>query len=176
MSLSIDQFKAKLANGGARANLFKVICNFPSYAGGNSELTSYMVKAASLPGSVIGNVPVPFRGRVLNLPGDRTYEPWTITVLNDTTMEVRNAFEKWAQGIQNQSQNKGKQKPSEYLVDLTVQQLDRNEKVTKEYKIIGAYPTNISSIDLASDTNDAVEEFTVDFTYQYWTSTQSAVI
>jgi hypothetical protein len=170
MSLDINQFKAKLTGGGARPNLFKCIINFPLGAGGNTELASFMIKGAQLPSSVIAPLPVPFRGRVLNLAGDRTFEPWTITVLNDTKMEIRNAFERWMNLMQSHSINTGVQNPLLYQTNLEVQQLDKSNNVTKRYNIIGAFPTNISSIELSSESNDQVEEFTVELTYQYWLS------
>ena len=97
--LGVDDFKAKLLGGGARPNLFKATLNFPGYAAGNVELTSFMCKAAQLPGSTIAPVVVPFRGRQLQIAGDRTFEPWTVTIINDSGMDVRNAMERWMNGI-----------------------------------------------------------------------------
>ena len=98
--LGVDDFKSKLTGGGARGNLFKATANFPGFAGGDVELTSFMIKAASLPASVISPITIPYRGRQLQIAGDRTFEPWTITVINDTGMDVRNAFERWMNGYQ----------------------------------------------------------------------------
>jgi hypothetical protein len=170
MALNIDDFKAKLTGGGARPNLFKVICNFPSVAGGNTELASFMIKGAALPASVLGSIEVPFRGRKLKVAGDRTFEPWTITVINDNSMDIRNSFERWMNFINQHQANAGSANPSNYQTDMTVQQLDRAGKVVKSYNFRGVYPSNVSQIDLNFETNDAIEEFTVELNYQYWES------
>ena len=168
--LGVDDFKAKLTGGGARPNLFKATINFPAYAGGDSEFTSFMVKGAGLPASVIASIDVPFRGRQLKIAGDRTFEPWTITVINDAEMRVRNSFETWMNGINEHVNNTGLQNPTDYQADMIVEQLGKDGSVTKTYTLRGAYPTNISQIDLSYDTNDAIEEFTVEINYQYWES------
>ena len=168
--LGVDDFKAKLTGGGARPNLFKATINFPAYAGGDSEFTSFMVKGAGLPASVIANIDVPFRGRQLKIAGDRTFEPWTITIINDSEMRVRNSFETWMSGINNHVENTGLQNPTDYQADMIVEQLGKDGSVTKTYTLRGAYPTNISQIDLSYETNDAIEEFTVEINYQYWES------
>lgn len=167
---NVDDFKSKLIGGGARPNLFKAIVNFPAYAQGDTELTSFMCKGAQLPGSVIAQIDVPYRGRQLKIAGDRTFENWTITVLNDTAMEVRNAMERWMNGMNEHVNNTGLSNPTDYQADMAIQQLDKSGNVTKTYTIRGAYPVNVSSIDLSYDTNDAIEEFTVELAYQYWES------
>ena len=168
--LNINDFKAKLTGGGARPNLFKVTINYPSYVGGNAEVTSFMAKAAQLPGSVIAAIEIPFRGRKLKIAGDRTFEPWTITVINDTNFTVRNAMETWSNGINAHAANTGITNPNDYQADLKVEQLDKDESVLKTYNFRGCFPTNISAIDLNYETNDTIEEFTVEFQVQYWDS------
>lgn len=168
--LGVDDFKAKLRGGGARANLFKVTLNYPAYAGGDVELTSFMCRAANLPGSNIANIDVPFRGRILKVAGDRTFEPWTVTVLNDTGFEVRDAMERWMNGINAHSANTGLVNPADYQVDLVVEQLDRDESVIKRYNFRGAYPITVAEIALTYDQAGEVETFDVTFEYQYWES------
>jgi hypothetical protein len=168
-TLSVDDFKSKLIGGGARANLFKVIVNNPPVGAGlNTELLSFTCKGAQLPGSVVAQIDVPFRGRQLKVAGDRTFENWTITVYNEDKQDVRNSFENWMNIINDVKENSGEKNPTRYQADMIVQQLDRQGKVTKEYDIRGGFPVNISAIDLAYDANDAIEEFTVEFAYQYW--------
>jgi len=169
-TLGVDDFKSKLIGGGARPNLFKAIVNFPAYAGGDTELTSFMCKGAQLPASVIAQLDIPFRGRQLKIAGDRTFENWTITVINDAAMEVRNAMERWMNGMNEHVNNTGLSNPSDYQTDMAIQQLDRAGNVTKEYTIRGTYPVNVSAVDLSYETNDAIEEFTVELAYQYWES------
>ncbi len=170
MALNVDDFKSKLVGGGARANLFKVICNFPGVAGGNTELASFMIKGAALPASVIAPIEVSFRGRKLKVAGDRTFEAWTITVINDNGMDIRNAFERWMNYINQHKANAGSVNPSSYQTDMEVQQLDREGNTVKAYTFRGTFPTNISQIDLNFETNDAIEDFTVELNYQYWES------
>ena len=169
--LRIDDFKSQLIGGGARANLFKVTCNFPDIITRvDTVKTSFMIKAAQLPSSVIAPITVPYRGRQLQIAGDRTFEPWTITVINDTGMEVRNAFESWMNGINSHVANIGASNPTLYTADMYVDQLDKAGNTTKQYKFVGTVPTNISAIDVSNDSENTIEEFTVELQVLYWTS------
>ena len=169
-TLGVDDFKSKLIGGGARPNLFKATVNYPAYAAGDSELTSFLCKGAQLPSSVIAQIDVPFRGRQLKIAGDRTFENWSITILNDVNMEVRSAIERWMNGINEHVNNTGLSNPTDYRADMIVEQLNKAGETTKTYTIRGAYPVNVSAIDLSYDSNDAIEEFTVEWAYQYWES------
>lgn len=168
--LGVDDFKAKLKGGGARPNLFKATINFPGYANGNVELTSFMCRAAQLPASVMSEIIVPFRGRELKIAGDRTFEIWSPTIINDTDFAVRDAMERWMNGINAHSDNSGLTNPVDYQADLIVEQLDRDGSTLKTYNFRGCFPTNVSPIDLSYDPAAAIEEFTVDFQVQYWES------
>tara|TARA_B100000287_G_scaffold427468_1_gene477154 strand:+ start:3623 stop:4150 length:528 start_codon:yes stop_codon:yes gene_type:complete len=168
--LGVDDFKSKLVGGGARANLFKATINFPSFAQGDVELTSFMCKAATLPSSVIAPIMVPFRGRQLQIAGDRTFEPWTVTIINDTDFSVRNAMERWMNGINQHNSNTGMVNPVDYQADMRIEQLNKAGESVKLYDIRGTFPTNISAIDLSYDTENAIEEFTVELQVQYWES------
>lgn len=135
-----------------------------------SELVTFLVKAANIPASTVGVIEVPYRGRTLKIAGDRTFEPWTVTVLNDKNFALRAKFESWSTKIQNLQQNK--QEPAniaDYQGNGTVQQLDRRQEQVRAYSFQGIWPSNISAIDLAWDSNDTVEEYTVEFQVQYWT-------
>ena len=123
--LGVDDFKSKLRGGGARPNLFKATINFPGYANGDAELTSFLCEAAQLPGSTMGIIPVPFRGRILKMAGDRTFAEWTVTIINDTDFAIRNSMERWMNGINAHSSNTGLAAPIAYEADLSVDQLDR---------------------------------------------------
>lgn len=169
-TFKIDSLKGKLQGGGARPNLFKATINFPGYAGGDSELTSFLCKAAQLPGSVVGQIDVPFRGRQLKLAGDRTFENWTVTILNDENFSIRNAMERWMNGINEHRSGEGFINPVDYQSDLIIDQLSRDDTITKSIVIRGAFPVNVAPIDLSYDTVDAIEEFTVEFAFQYWES------
>ena len=169
---NINDFKAKLAGGGARANQFKVTMPFPGYAqvGGEIEDLAFLCRSTTIPAMAVGVVEVPFRGRKIYIGGDRNFEPWSITVLNDTNFKIRNAMERWQNGINNMSDNEGLTNPVDYQVDCFVDHLDRNGNTIKSYTLRGLFPTGISAIDLNYDEQAAVEEFTVEFRYQYFES------
>jgi hypothetical protein len=185
---TIDDFKANVAADFARPNLFQVDLNFPQGIINNAaliELGKFTVRAANLPASNIGVIEVPFRGRVLKIAGDRTFEPWTITVQNDSNFALRNAFELWASSIQAYNENftsaagLGDQDDATgYFADMTVHQLARDikngesPKILKSYKFYNVFPSNIAAIDLDFGSNDAIEEFTVELQTQYWTPIQ----
>ena len=168
--LGVDDFKSKLRGGGARPNLFKATLNFPAYAGGDVELSSFLCKTAQLPVSEMALVNVPFRGRQLKIAGDRTFQNWTVTIINDTDFSVRDSLERWMNGINSHAANTGLSNPVDYEADLSVDQLDRNGDVLKTYNFRGCFPVNIGEIALSYETNDVVEEFTVEFAIQYWES------
>ena len=172
--LGVDDFKSKLTGGGARANLFKVTCNFPGYAQGDVEFTSFMCKGAQMPASVITPITVPFRGRQLQIAGDRTFEPITLTIINDADFKVRNAFERWMNGMNEHVNNTGLSNPTDYQADLIVEQLNKAGEVTKKYDIRGAFPTNLSAIDVSYDNDSTIEEFTVELQVQYWESSTTS--
>ena len=182
---TIDDFKANVASDFARPNLFQVDLAFPSGIINNASLVNlgkFTVRAANLPSSQVGVIEVPFRGRVLKIAGDRTFEPWTITVQNDSNFALRNAFELWSSSIQAYNENftsaagLGDQDDSTgYFSDMSVHQLARDvkdgekPKVLKSYKFYNVFPSNIAAIDLDYGNNDAIEEFTVELQTQYWT-------
>jgi hypothetical protein len=170
--LRIEDFKSQLKGGGARPNLFQCIITYPPgvNAQGDVVKTSFMAKAAQLPGSTMSPIPVAYRGRQLQIAGDRTFEPWTVTIINDTDFSVRNSMERWMNAINAHSANTGLTNPADYQTDLFVDQLDKDGAKLKTYTIKSAFPTNVSAIDVAYDTNDTIEEFTVEFQMQYWES------
>ncbi len=170
---NINDFKARLAGGGARANQFKVVMPFPGYAqvGGEIEDLAFLCQATSIPAMTIANVDINFRGRQVKIAGDRTFGDWSITVLNDTNFKLRNAFERWQNGINNMTDNEGLTNPVDYQVDAFVDHLDRNGNTIKSYTLRGAYPTTVDEIPLDYGTNNAVETFGVTFSYQYFEST-----
>ena len=168
--LGVDDFKSKLRGGGARANLFKVTLNYPAYAGGDVELTSFLCKTAQLPQSTVGSFPVNFRGRELKVASERSFEDWTVSIINDTDFGVRDPMERWMNGINGHQANTGLVNPVDYQADLIVDQLDRDESVIKRINIRGAFPTVLSPIQLSYDVRGEIETFDVTFSYQYWES------
>lgn len=173
MAVTIDEFKSRLIGGGARNNQFQVILPFPLFSLGtpqDMEDFSFLCKAASLPSSNVGTVQVPFRGRTIKVAGDRTFEDWTTTVINETSFNLRNVFERWSNGMQEHMNVSGLTNHTDYKVDGTVMQLDRNGDVIKMYLMKGIWPQVVSSIDVAYDTNDSIEEFQVTWSIDYWES------
>ena len=177
---SIDTFRSYVDSDFARPNLFQVELNFPSAlagtttsGGSNADLKKksiVLVKAANLPASTVGVIEVPFRGRTLKIAGDRTFEPWTVTVMNDSKFQLRSYFEQWISKIQYQNENFSDfSKISEYQTTSIVRQLGRQGDVLRSYEFQGIFPTNVSAIDLAWESNDSIEEYTVEFQVQYWT-------
>lgn len=167
---NINDFKAVLAGGGARANQFQVTMPFPGFAaaGGETRVMSFLCQATNLPGMTLGEVAVPFRGRQLYIAGDRTFEAWTTTIMNDTDFLIRNAMERWMNAINALSDNSGLENPSDYQVDAFVDQLDRAGEAIKSYTFRGLFPQTIAPIELGYDQNDAVETFEVTYRYQFF--------
>jgi len=188
---TLDDFKANVAADFARPNLFQVDLAFPTGIINNAgliDLGKFTVRAANLPSSQIGVIEVPFRGRVLKIAGDRTFEPWTITVQNDSGFAMRNAFELWSSSIQSYNENFTQaaglgdaDDATGYFADMTVHQLARDvkdgesPKILKSYKFYNVFPSNIAAIDLDFGNNDTIEEFTVELQVQYWTPFDSSV-
>jgi hypothetical protein len=174
---NIADFKAQMLGGGARPNQFRVDLTFPSYvslgpiAGARAQ---FLCKAAQLPASTIENIPVLYRGRPVNFAGERTFQPWTITVYNDTSFGIRNAMEQWQSGIQNYNATNGRVNPTDYQVDLQVHQLDRNGATIKSYTFVDAFPTAISAVALDYEQQNAIEQFDIEFTYNFFTSATGA--
>ena len=173
---SIDDFKGQLTGGGARANQFEVI--IPSIAGVigtgiNSFTTSFLVRTAQLPGQTITEIPINFRGRQLFIAGDRTFETWSTTVFNDTDFMIRNAIERWMNGINDLSESTGLSNVADYTADLFVDQLDRNDTAIKTYVLKNCWPTAITPIELSYDTVSDIETF--DITWRYTSFSASAV-
>ena len=120
--LGIDDFKSKLTGGGARSTLYKATVNYPSFVGGDVELTSFLIKASQLPDSTLEELPVPFRGRVLKMAGSRTFNDWTTTIINDTDFRIRNDIEKWSNGINEHSSNTVFTNTNDYFADMVIEQ------------------------------------------------------
>tara|TARA_Y100000996_G_C22170308_1_gene498338 strand:- start:1 stop:525 length:525 start_codon:yes stop_codon:yes gene_type:complete len=168
---NIADFKSKLAGGGARGNQFKVTCPFPGYSqvGGEIEIMSFLCSGAELPASTVTNVTIDFRGRAINFAGEREYAAMALTVINDTDFKLRNAFERWQNGINNHTDNEGLTNPADYMVDVFIDQLDRNGETIKSYTLRSAYPTDVGNITLGYGEAE-IETFEVSLTYQYFES------
>jgi hypothetical protein len=166
----ITDFKSKLSGGGTRSNLFEVELSFPQAISVDSNIldkTRFLVKAAALPASNVSPVEVAFRGRTLKLAGDRTFESWTITVINDTDFAIRSTFEKWSNYMNRLSDNTGTTNPALYQSDAFVYQLNRDGSILRAYHFYDIFPTAISTINLSYET-DSIQEFTVEMQVHWW--------
>ena len=166
----ITDFKSKLSGGGARSNLFEVVLSFPDIAPADVTVldkSRFLVESAALPGSVITPLDVAFRGRTLKVAGDRTFETWTVTIINDTDFSIRSAFENWMNKINRLSDNTGVTNPALYHADAFVYQLDRDGSTLRAYHFYDIFPTNMSAIQLAYET-DAIQRFTVEMQILWW--------
>jgi hypothetical protein len=192
---TLSNFKSNLKGGGARPNLFEVtIPEFPSYVTKDGEMLkdlSFMCKAANLPASNVASIDVPFRGRTLKVAGDRTFDPWTLTIINDEDFKIRHAMEMWMNGFSKLSNNTGASNPAAYMRDAYVYQLGRGSSgqietttavpdagagriqttkanVLRSYRFYDIFPTAVSEIALGYDTENTIEEFTVEFQVQFF--------
>ena len=187
----ISAFKSKLIGGGARPNLFEVDVTFPTAVNlgiqgdgtgqFDSENFRFLCKTAALPGSNVTPIEVPFRGLTLKVAGDRTIEPWSVTIINDEDFSHRRAFEAWIQNMAQYGDHSGLTDPNDYMGNAVVYQLGRSEsnqqgtnttgdnsRILAQYRFIDIFPTSISEIGLSYDSENAIEEFTVDFQVQYY--------
>jgi len=167
---TISNFKSKLTGGGARANLFEVVLTFPDAAQPDQEVLEkarFLVKGANMPASNVSPIEVPFRGRTLKIAGDRSFESWTVTVINDADFAIRSAFERWMNTINRVSDNTGLTNPADYQADAYVYQLDRDGSTLRSYRFYDTFPTQVGPIELSYDAQ-GIQEFTVELQVQYW--------
>ncbi len=173
----ITDFKSKLTGGGARANLFEVVLSFPDAAQPSQAVldkSRFLVKSANLPASNVTPISVPFRGRELKVAGDRTFDTWSITVINDTDFSIRSAFERWMNVINRVSDNTGLTDPGTYQSDAFVYQLDRNGGTLRTYHMYDLFPTQVSAIELSYDAQ-GIEEFSVELQVLWWEAVKGSV-
>jgi T4-like virus tail tube protein gp19 len=181
MAFDINTFKTKVASG-VRPNLFRVDFSFPSGVTNNLETITFLCKSAALPSSTMGTIEVPFRGRNLKIPGDRTFDSWTATFINDNNFSTRSTFEQWMNLVNKLDSNVGNLDPSAIFQNIVVTQLGKNGSpstsasgdtaenlsIVRQYLLYGAWPSSVSQITLGYDQNDQIEEFDVEFQYQYF--------
>ena len=185
---SITNFRDRLVGGGARPNMFEVNITLPEQIAPNGDISQdmrFLVKGAEIPAAVIGNIPVPFRGRVLPVAGDRTFDPWTVTIINDAQFNIRDAMEQWSNLINDLQFDVGDINPADYQTKAEVFQLSRQSQgsggqsagkggeiiqTLRTYNFEGIYPNAVSSIPLDYGATDQIEEFQVTFNYLFWTT------
>ena len=177
-SSNVSSFIQRVGQG-VKPNMFMVDVNFPGSLGKSAddlETTNIMCKSAALPGSNLGVIEVPFRGRTVKIAGDRTFDTWTVTFFNDKDFKLRGFFEEWANKINTHEANTSElfvpNSSTGYTADLKVKQLEKDDttdgSILRQYTLFYCFPTNVSQIDLAYDSNDQIEEFTVEWQYSYF--------
>lgn len=172
--MTISLFKGALTLGGARPHLFRVDLTFPTSNPVAVAESQFLIKATSLPSSQVEEFSVRYQGRDVKFAGQRIFQNWNITVINNTTFALRNAFEEWIELINGSQTNIGTYAYQQYQRDLKVTQLYGNNIPIKEYKFINAFPVGISAIGLSYESGARVEEFEVEFAYDYWLSDTTA--
>jgi hypothetical protein len=184
MPHSIQDFKSALIGGGARPNLFEVTIPSPPNGVNLTENFPILCKTAQLPASNIGMIDVPFRGRNFKVAGDRTFDEWSVTIINDQDFLIRDAMEAWAQSIGQYGDASGFTNPADYMCNAFVKQFKRGKsdvgkgipfgtglEVAATYKFFDIFPTSVSAIELSYDSSNIIEEFGVTFQVQYWIPT-----
>ena len=166
MVLNVNDFKAKLG-GGVRSNLFKITLVSPVNGLEVSGLSTFLAKTGELPGSTITPIILPYRGRQLKISGDKTFDPWTVTVMNDPNFTIRKSLEIWMSGINNHEDGQGSEN---YFVDLKIESQDRNGNTLRAYSLKDAWPSDLGPIAVSFDNENQLQEYQVTFQYQYWTA------
>jgi hypothetical protein len=176
MAFNVAEFRANMVGDGARPNLFQVSLTFPTIAANGTaaaQKATFMARAAQLPGSTVGQVPVFYFGREMKFAGNRTFTDWTLQIINDEDFVIRNSLESWMNQINSHASNvrgTGAVTPSSYSVDAVVTQYGKAGNVLKSYNFVGMFPVDISPIDLDWSSNDTIEEYSATFAFQYWES------
>jgi hypothetical protein len=176
MAFNVAEFRANMVGDGARPNLFQVTLTFPTIATNGTaagQKTTFMARAAQLPGSTVGQVPVFYFGREMKFVGNRTFTDWTLQIINDEDFIVRNSLESWMNQLNSHTGNvrgAGAVNNADYSVDAVVTQYGKAGNVLKTYNFVGVFPVDISPIDLDWSSNDTIEEYSATFAFQYWES------
>ena len=170
MAFNIQEIRSQLVLGGARASLFQVQISNPANGAGDIKVP-FMVKAAQIPASTTGVIEVPYFGRKIKVAGDRTFAEWTVTIINDEDFLIRNAMEQWSNSINSHAGNIrefGSASPLLYKSNAQITQFSKTGVPIREYTFNGMFPTEVSAVEMAWETTDAIEEFTVTFQYDFW--------
>jgi hypothetical protein len=166
MAFNINEFKSQLVGGGARPTLFQVQITNPVLPVADFKVP-FMVKTAALPGSTLGSYVVPYFGRQVKYAGDRVFEDWPVTIINDEDFLIRNAMEAWSNAINSHDSNT-RALPQSYKSNAIVTQYSKDGRALRTYVFEGMYPVAIDAIPLAWEQTDTIEEFGVTFQYDLW--------
>jgi hypothetical protein len=175
MPFNINTFRTNLTGDGARPSLFEVEIYFPPNLGAfPTAMGTYMCKATNLPTSTVGVIDVPYFGRKIKVAGDRTYDDWTCTFINDENMNIRNALEWWSDAMDKNNPLNAKrargatEDPMSYVGGVIINQYGKMGDVIKTYTLVNAFPNNVGQVDLSWEANDQIEEFDVNWSFDYF--------
>lgn len=171
MAFNVNDFRSQLQYGGAKPTLFEVQIQNPVSQLADLK-SSFMIKSAALPSSELGEIQAPYFGRKIKLAGDRTFQPWNVTVINDEDFLVRNAMETWMSFLNSHEGNLqqfGTSSPAAYKSQAIINQYSKTGDILRTYKFHGLYPANVTEIAMSWESVDAIEEFGVTFNYDWWT-------
>jgi hypothetical protein len=166
MAFNINEFKSQLTGGGARPSLFQVQILNPVAPEADFKVP-FMVKTGGIPASNIGGFEVPYFGRNVKYAGDRTFEDWTVTVINDEDFAIRNSMEAWSNAINTHDGNL-RALPQDYKSTGIITQFSKDGSALRSYVFEGMYPITIDQIEMDWGTADTIEEFGVTFQYDFW--------
>ena len=179
MAFAVSNFKSNLTGGGARPSLFEVELSYPSSNFiTQPTLSKFLVRGTSIPASTIGAFQVFYHGKAINVAGDRTFDTWETTIINDEDYSIRIAIEQWMDLISNHVLNTRsgdfaststfrEGEVADYKQRLKVTQYRIDGEEAWHYHFIGAFPTVLSPIALDWGTQE-IEEYTVTWTYDRW--------
>lgn len=172
MTFNINSFKAQLTGGGARATLFRVTVQNPVSFAADEKLT-WTAKSSVIPGSQLGDSPVPYMGRMIHMAGDREYDPWRMTVINDEDFLVRNELERWHYAINRPVRNIrdfSSSNPALYKSTAMVHQYSKVDDVNpiRTWKLSGLWPAQIEEIAVSWEDQNRIQEFSCVFRYDYF--------
>jgi len=171
MAFNIDEIRAGLALGGARPTLFQVQITNPVTTIAD-DITPFLVRATNMPNSTINPIEIPYFGRKIKIAGDRVFDVWSTTIMNDEDFRIRNALENWHNEINTLQSNlnvRGSSAPAEYKSVATVTQFAKSGEELRTYRFEGLFPLELSTIDLDWESTDIIENFAVTWAYDYFT-------
>ena len=175
MAFSVTEFKSNLKQGGARPSLFKVVFDYPSVVPTPPTRANFLVKATTIPASTIGSYDVFYHGKAIHVAGDRSFDTWDTTIINDEDFGIRDTLEDWMAAISDHSLNTRDKEVfntsegdvAKYKSTLKVRQFSKDGEELRAYKFIGAWPSSLSTINLDWGTQE-IEEFTCTWMYDSW--------
>ena len=173
MAFNINDMRSQFTFGGAQASQFQVQIQNPVNGSGDLKVP-FMVSAAQIPESTLGTIEVPYFGRKVKLPGDRTFAEWTVTVMNDEDFLIRNAMENWMHSINSHEENIrefGSASPSQFKSQAQIHQYSKTGTILRTYNFVGLWPSSVSNIQMDWNTTDDFERFDITFQYDWWTVT-----